>query len=263
VRLVTSQEAIVAAEPPSRWRRPIYVGLAAVLGALAVAEVVLGFTTFGWGPDIGLDFSIYLNAADRFVNGGSWFLARQLSGPYDVKMGDVLYPVSSVWLFAPFLVVPKILWWTAIPIFVGLVLSFRPKPWTWPVFAMCFVFPYTSIRFVTGNPAMWLAVFEALGLRVGFPAALVLIKPTMAPFALVGARSRWWWVAVAALGLATLPGLAEYVRVVRDANIGDSWLYPFFDVPLFLIPIAAYFGRTDASSAPIHRIGGIRSTVPT
>ena len=238
-----------------RWRRPIYVGSAVVLGAMAIGQIVLGFSSFGWGPDIGLDFSIYLQAADRFVHGQSWFLERQLAGPYDVKMGDVLYPVSSVWLFAPFLVLPTILWWAAVPIFVGLVLSFRPAAWTWPIIAACFVFPYTSIRFVTGNPAMWLAVFETLGLRYGFPAAVVLLKPTMAPFALIGIRSRWWWVLAAILGVATLPTLVQYIQVVRDAKIGDSWLYPFFDVPLFLTPIVAWLGR------PEHRAPG-RSLSP-
>jgi hypothetical protein len=163
-------------------------------------------------------------------------------------MGDVLYPVSSVWLFAPFLVLPTILWWAAVPIFIGLIWSFRPAAWTWPIIAACFVFPYTSIRFVTGNPAMWLAVFETLGLRYGFPAAAVLLKPTMAPFALIGIRSRWWWLLVGILVLATLPSLAQYIQVVRDANIGDSWLYPFFDVPLFLVPIVAWIGRTRRSA---------------
>jgi hypothetical protein len=227
-----------------RLRRPIYVGVAIVFGVLALAQIVLGFQQFGWRNDIGLDFSIYLQAADRFVKGESWFLARQLQGPYDVKMGDVLYPVTSVWLFAPFLVIPEILWWSAVPIFFGLIISLRPAAWTWPIIAAAFVFPYTSIRFVTGNPAMWLAVFVALGFRFGFPAVAVLLKPTMAPFALVGARSRSWWVAAAVLGLLTLPGLAQYVQVLRDANIGDSVLYPFFDVPLFFVPVVAWLGRT-------------------
>jgi hypothetical protein len=159
-------------------------------------------------------------------------------------MGDVLYPVSSAWLFAPFIVLPTALWWAAVPIFAGLVLSFRPAAWTWPVIAACFIFPYTSIRFVTGNPAMWLAVFETLGLRFGFPAAVVLLKPTMTPFALLGARSWKWWIVAGAIGLVTLPGLAEYVQVVRNARIGDSWLYPFFDVPLFIVPLVAWYGRT-------------------
>ena len=52
-----------------RWRRPLYFALAVVLGALAILQVVLGFAQFGWDHDGWLDFSVYLQAADRFVHG--------------------------------------------------------------------------------------------------------------------------------------------------------------------------------------------------
>ncbi len=214
--------------------------------AFAALEVVLGIRSFHWGDTPGIDLSIYLGATDRLLHGGPWFLDRQ-QAPYQVEMGDVLYPPTAGILFAPFLVLPSVLWW-AIPIglIAGLVWVWHPAPWTWPLMALCIAWPLTPARIITGNPAMWLAAATAAGLQWGWPGAFVILKPAMAPFALVGAWSRWWWVTIAVLAAITvaLPETWRYPATLLNAHFDAGVLYGFMDVPLLLLPIIGWRGRT-------------------
>jgi hypothetical protein len=71
-----------------------------------------------------------------------------------------------------------------------------------------------------------------------------LLKPSLAPFALAGIKSRAWWVGLVVLGLASLPFLADtllWPRVVLDAS-GGGILYSLSNVPLMLIPGVAWLG---------------------
>jgi len=96
---------------------------------------------------------------------------------------------------------------------------------------------------------MWVAVFVTGGLMVGWPAALTLLKPTFAPLALIGVRSRSWYLVVAAMALGTLfmtEELLRYLTVIQHQR-GSSLLYSVGDLPMMLIPILGYLARSEAS----------------
>jgi hypothetical protein len=76
------------------------VGFAAA--AAIVSELLVGFGQLGWSRYVGDDYRIYMDATNRWLAGGSYFLSRQLAGPYQLEMGDVMYPPVALWLFAPF-----------------------------------------------------------------------------------------------------------------------------------------------------------------
>ena len=97
-----------------------------------------------------------------------------------------------------------------------------------------------------GNPSMWVAAAVAAGTMFGWPAVLAALKPTLAPFALIGIRTKRWWIAAAALGIvlvAMLPDCAEYVRVIANLERQDL-TYSLFDIPLVLIGLVAWIGAT-------------------
>ena len=87
------------------------VALAFAAGLVIVLELVAGFSQLGWGRYVGTDYQIYMDAARRWLDGGSYFLPRQLGGSYDIQSGDVLYPPVALWLFVPFTMLPPVVWW--------------------------------------------------------------------------------------------------------------------------------------------------------
>ena len=64
---------------------------------------------------VGIDADIYFDAAESWLADGTWYLPRQLAGPYGIEYGDVLYPPILLYLLVPFRILPFALWW-AIPI---------------------------------------------------------------------------------------------------------------------------------------------------
>lgn len=98
---------------------------------------------------------------------------------------------------------------------------------------------------------MWVAAFVALALRFGWPGALVLLKPSLAPFALIGARSRGWWLVALAMALISLPMLQDYIAALRN-NVGafPGLDYSVQDIPFIAIPIIAWMARTKKPTAP-------------
>ena len=191
---------------------------------------------------IGADFNIYLDATRSWAMSGDWYLARQLHGTYGIEYGDVLYPPLLVYLTLPFLVIPEPLWW-----FVPLgavawsLMRLRPLPWAWPLMIACLIVPLTAQQLIKGNPVIWVMAIEAVCLARGWPTIMVLLKPSLAPFALLGVRRRAWWVLLAVLGLACIPVLGAalaYPHVILDSR-GGGLLYSIRDVPLLLIPILA------------------------
>jgi hypothetical protein len=158
---------------------------------------------------------------------------------------DNLYPPHALFLFLPFTVLPAILWW-AIPVGVtGYVLArLRPAMWSWPIIALLVVWPKTLVGLIWGNTDMWVAAAIAAGIRWGWPAVLVTIKPVFAPFAIVGIRGRSWWLTALVLGaisLLMLPLWLDYVSAIRN-----MWLpaeYSLRSVPTILIPIVAWLAR--------------------
>jgi len=207
---------------------------------------------------VGTDFSFYKVVAERYVQTGSQYLALQLSGPYESQPlvpYDVLpslYPPPALFLFVPFVVLPAALWW-AIPLgVIGFALwRWRPARWTWPLLALCLAWPETTTSVMVGNSTMWAVAFIGAGLLAGWPAAALVFKPSFLPFALVGVRRRSFWIAVAAIVLASLPLFAEWQRWFSVLANGSAAVgYSIGSYPAALIPILSWLGRADRRQGP-------------
>lgn len=227
-----------AKNPTLPWGR---VGqVAALVGAGSLLAIVAVWAVSV--AEFGIDFAFYRDVGLRWLADGSYYRPHQLAGPYDVAlMVDVLYPPSALVLFVPFAVLPAVLWW-AVPLAVTgyTIASWRPGPWAIAGMLLLLAWPRAFSAFLYGNTDMWMMAGVAAGLRWGWPAALVTLKPTLAPFALVGIRHRSWWVAVA-VGVVfvalTFPLWLDYVTAMRNlrADIG----YSLGSIPLLLVPVVA------------------------
>ena len=186
-------------------------------GAVAVTLVLLGFglveglfvfsVATGHGGTVGLDFTLYQDRAHDWLSGSGFYLPRQLTGePYVVTAGDALYPPIVLPLLIPFSVLPGWLWW-AIPltIIAAAVWRLRPPMPVWPLLATILVYPRTWEIVLYGNPSLWVFAALAAGLVWRWPAALVPVKLTLAPLAIIGVRHREWWVTAGVVVLAGLP----------------------------------------------------------
>jgi hypothetical protein len=232
----------------SRLARPV---------AFALAVVILGFLAFElWvvipqmRPEaLGVDFHQYLAHTERWLDGGSLYLERQLHGPYEIQAGDSLYPPPILYLTVPFVFgVPQLFWW-AIPLSViaVVVVRYRPAPWTWPLLAAMIATPRSIEIVMYGNPVIWCTAALAAGTLLGWPAVFVILKPSLAPLAIWGIRRRSWWVALAVAVVAALPFGAmwlEWIQIVRDSS--GSLLYSIPDLFFVLLPVVAWLGRTRA-----------------
>jgi hypothetical protein len=113
--------------------------------------------------------------------------------------------------------------------------------------AFCLIWPTTLLKGMSGNSSLMVMIAVALGLRFGGPGILAILKPSLAPFALIGSKRRSWWIAGGILVLLSLPFIAEtlaYPRVILDSHSPDGLLYSAWDLPLLLIPVIAWLGRT-------------------
>jgi hypothetical protein len=230
-----------------RWGRPVAAGLAIAVALGGAAVFLVALASGGW-PDFWFgDLAVLTNATQRLIDGESWYLERQLHGPYERAFGEILYPPVVAWFIVPWLVLPS---WTFIAIPAAIVawhvVSVRPAPWTWPLIAFGLTFPITLVHAAYANPTTWMVALVALGLRFGWPSALVLLKPSLLPFALVGIRSRGWWLCATVLAFASLPFLGEtldYPRILLDWRGGDL-LYSLQSLPVMLVPVVAWLGRS-------------------
>lgn len=227
--------------------------LAGVLVALVVIEVRPAAVFAASVVPMG-DFVVLRDATASWLAGEPYYPAFQLAGPFQVGPANILYPPPALLLFVPFTVLPAFLWW-AIPlgVVVGWIAWCRPRPLALLGITACFLSPKTVPLIIVGNPTMWLTAALALSVRWGWPAALLVFKPTVAPLALIGVRHRSWWIALAvsaAVSLAFLPMWADWIAVMMNARHPLGALYSLPDVPMMLIPIVAWIGRTNASAFP-------------
>jgi hypothetical protein len=230
-----------------RWYAPLMFGLSVVTGAIGLALFIVAGFQHDWSRVLFDDLLIYRDATRRLLSGGSWYLEHQVTGQYSITHGDVLYPPVAAWFFAPWLVLPP--WtFTAIPaaLLLWWVARTRPRPWAWPLLTLAATYPITLLYVVFANPSIWAAAFVAMGLRYGWPGVLVLLKPSLAPFAAVGMWTRGWWIALALLAAACLPVLGptlEYPRVVLNGK-GGGLLYSLASLPVMLLPLIAWAAST-------------------
>lgn len=227
----------------------------AVLGGLVVVALIevimvsrLAIRQPG-GTMVGRDFGLYLEATARWMHGGSFYEPWQLSGPYDAAWGQVFYPPWTLLLLVP----GTILWplWFAIPpvITAWVVWRHRPSMWAWIVIAALVVwFPGVVLPYWAGTPTTWVVMFLALGTRWPWLSALVLLKPSVFPFAAFGIRDRRWWFAAASLGVIALlmwPMTLDWLHAIINARGPYSGLlYSIGDIPLMVVPVIAWLGRT-------------------
>jgi hypothetical protein len=245
-------------EVPARFAGPVRLGLVLFAIATAVAFFVRLWIVFGVGTGgvVGVDRGIYREAALRWAGGGFFYYPEQISGPYEIVQGHVLYPPYALAWLVPAAYLPDLLWW-GIPLVViaAVVVHHRPSIWAWPLIGLCAA-TFSSVEIIaSGNPGLWIAMFAAIGTVWRPTFAFVLLKPSLFVFALPGIRSRGWWViaaGLAVLSLVMLPMSLDYVHVVLNARGGNaSILYSIRDVPLMLVPLIAWVtGRARISQSP-------------
>ena len=232
-----------------------------VLGAVLLVQVIVAIAMLVAIPEwIGHDFTVYRDAAERWLSGGSYFHPYQLQGPYPVVADEVLYPPVALLLFAPFVYLPAPLW-VLIPLGVigWIVWSSRPSVLGWVAVLFLVTFPqwrpmsWTLDLIGNGNPVLWAAMFVALATRFPVFGPFAWLKPTplLIPFGLIGIRQRAWWVGLAiliALSLPFLPLCIEYLTVLRNARGVDA-LYAMTSVPLVLVASSGYVMLTTRAAS--------------
>jgi hypothetical protein len=199
-----------------------------------------------------VDYGIYMDAVDRWLRDGTWYPDRQLHGPYTIELGDVLYPPALLYLLVPFRWLGPYLW-SAIPAIVlaAVVVRQRPALWGWLLIGMCLAWPYSVAKLIFGNPVIWGAAVVGLATLFRWPAALLVVKPTVIPFAVIGIRDRRWWICLGVLAALSIPFLADtlrYPQVLLDAQTNPidgrgGPLYSLQEYPLLLVPIVAWISR--------------------
>jgi hypothetical protein len=230
----------------------------AALLSLAVVLVPVAFVLLIPDPleqPFGVDFDLYRTVTARWLDGGSYFEPYQVAGPYEIRAGDVLYPPVALWLFAPFALLAEAgasasgaaFWLIPLGLTAGAVAILRPRPIVWPLLALCLTNPTTLLKIWTGNPVMWSMAAMALAV-VGssrFSAPFVLLKPSLAPFALFGISRRSWWLGAALLVALSLPFgalWADWAASVLNSR-GGGPLYSALEIPMLLLPLIAWVGR--------------------
>lgn len=229
----------------TRWGRPVAVWLTLLFVVVGLAFLNAGLAVVGQ-TIVGLDIGHYLDATRRSIESGTPYLANEVAGPFLIDPLTYLHPPIALYLFAPFLVLPVALWW-AIPIGIVAwsVVAWRPADWTWPVMAALLALSRFHIPLIVGNSDLWIWAAIAAGLRFGWPALLVAVKPSLFPFMLIGLRHRSWWVGAAIVLLISLPFGSlwiDWISVLRNApkDIG----YSVANVPWLLVPVVAWLART-------------------
>ena len=241
------------------WDRVARGATLAVIGVAIlaiVAQLVIGFPYADLGgTDWGADLRGYVEASRSWLAGDGFYLPRQLHGPYPIELGDVLYPPTMLYLFIPFLVLPYQLWWVLAVGLLGFVVwSWRPALWAVALILVCLAFPDQPVLYFRGAPVIVFAALVAAALRWKWPGALILLKPSILPFALIGIRTRGWWITAGILLVLTvplIPLIPDWLRAVVDARGPAGWLYSVKDLPLLMVPVIAYLGRT---RNPHHRL---------
>ena len=218
----------------------------AVISLVILAFPIVDFVSAAMKPNFngygGIDYTLYMDATRRWLAGGSFYEPYQLAGPYPIQMGDVLYAPNAMPLFIAFTALPAFLWW-AIPLGVTAwaIWRVRPAPVAWPFMALCIFWPTMVARTVAGNPVMWVMAAVALGFIVRWAFVGVLLKPSLFPFALLGVRSRRWWIALAVWIAISIPFGAlwfDWVSALTNST-GGGLLYSLQDVPILLLPVIA------------------------
>ena len=236
--------------------RPIWIGVAAMILIGVALEVIFLYRVVADERAVAVDYDYYLDVARRWLDTGIYYTERQLSGPYQqTTLVDNLYPPHALYLFLPFLVLPGLLWWILPLGLISYVVWWcRPEPWGWAALATLLLFPKSPNLIIYGNTDMWIGAAVAAGVRWGWPAVMVSIKPSLGFFGALGIRTRAWWVAGLALALASLPLAALWLQYPTAlGNSSARFWYSFADLPFLLIPVAAWLFSSRRGGMPYAR----------
>jgi hypothetical protein len=210
------------------------------------------------------DFLLYRDAAARWLAGGQFYPASQLAGHWTISGGAILYPPVTLWLFVPFTGLPAVLWWAIPALLVAWALwRLRPGALAWPVMAFLVGFSAFPAFVRAGNPMMWALTAMFAGCATVGPSVLVLLKPSLAPFALFGAWDRRWWLWAGGFALACLPfGFLwlDWVRSLLGSN--GSLAYSYREVGLLAVPLVAWVGRQPRRTPASAATGSAQRTIP-
>jgi len=240
------------------------IAILTATGALLVIaawELAFLWPYVGAQQAIGTDHTFYVSIARRWLETGQYYLPHQLTGPYVVQTDvDNLYPPISLLLFVPFVWLPYPLWWIVPGLIVaGAIRRLRPARWTWPLLAFAVAWPSGISSVIYGNSNIWIVAFVAAGLVSGWPAVMALIKPSLGFFALIGIRSRTWWIAAAvllAISLPLLPLWFDYLAAMRNSSA--AWYYSLGNLPALMGPIWAWLGRREGGLQTLGELRQIR-----
>ena len=225
-----------------------------VFVAVDLVDAVVNSTTLR--DQIGVDYRLYMSAATNWLHGGTFYQPYQLAGPYPISPGDILYPPVALVLFVPFAYLPVVTWWVIPAMAVAWCLyQLRPERVAVLWIAVCLAWPTTPLKILTGNPVIWAAAAMALGVLYYWPSILVLIKPSLFPFALFGVHERSWWLALGAFALVCLPFGTLWIDWIHSIlnSQGGGIAYSILEAPMLALPVVAWLGRTRAS--PIENTG--------
>jgi hypothetical protein len=248
--------------------RPTILRLAfGALTALILLSVVPSLLAAG--PNLGgyldVDRSLYVHATERWLSGGPFYNPYQLTGPYPITPGDILYPPVALWLFVPFTFLPAAAWW-AVPIGLTVWALWRLRPGivVWPLLALCVVWPPTVVKIATGNPVMWVTAAVAVGVVSVGPAVFAFIKPSLFVFGLWGIRRRRWWIFLAIFLAMCVPFgtmWGEWLTTVIN-SVGGGLLYSVQEIPMVALGIVAWLGRTNRERMPAEPRHALAAVAP-
>ena len=104
--------------------------------------------------------------------------------------------------------------------------------------------PLLFLPYIAGTPTIWIIAFLALGTRWPAAAALILVKPTLLPFALIGIREWRFWVVCGALGLVSIAMVSmtlDWIRAVTNLTGEKAGvLYSIENLPLVAVVLIAW-----------------------
>lgn len=163
----------------------------------------------------GADYAVYMEAARRWLSGGDFYQ------PF-----TVFYPPISLLVFAPMSFLPAVLWW-AIPLGTIAYVVVRQCQSDWQKVALLGGLAYFAlVPLASGNGSLWVAAGIVAGNRWGWPAAFIVLKPNLAPWALVGARRRSFWLVLAAIALVSLlmlPMWFDWLHALQAWYASPAW----------------------------------------
>lgn len=210
----------------------------ALLGSVALFVVVYGVTLYRWSIAgfLGWDAGHYFDAARRFVETGTPYLASEVAGPFVYGDLTFLHPPVSLWLFVPFAYLPFVVWWV-VPL-AGTAWLLRDARWK-PLIIAVLCWPTLPIALANGNTDWWVLMFALAGIRYGWPALCILVKASLFPLMAFGIWRRSWWYGLPVLVVACIPFGSlwlDWVAVVQNSP-GDLTYSLAAAIPLTLIPL--------------------------